>query len=165
MNSGSAAKTVDLATIALGGSILRKLFELQHRFPLLRQPGARLAAAICFAIESLGDGGGTSHLAKGQNFHLKIASFAFYLQQIADTDFARRLGGLAIGFYAAEVAGVGGDRSRFEESGSPEPLVYSNAHRTSLFDPQTDSIANGRSSATSHRTPATEPPYRTLAGV
>jgi hypothetical protein len=71
----------------------------------------------------LGDGGGGSLLAQGEDFDGEVAAFVFDLERVADVDFAGWFSGLAVGEDALEITGFGGLLAGFEEAGGPEPLV------------------------------------------
>ena len=84
---------------------------------------ASLFAFFSFAIEGLGDGGGAALLAEGEDLDVELAAFVFDVQQITDADLTSRLGGLAVGEDALELAGFGGLLASLEEASGPEPLV------------------------------------------
>ena len=84
---------------------------------------AALPACVGFAVEGLRLGGGAAGVAQGEDFDLKRAAFSLDLEHVAHTHGAGRLGALAIGLNAAELAGAGGKVARFEEAGGPKPFV------------------------------------------
>jgi hypothetical protein len=101
--------------------------ELRHGFSLFRQFEAQLAACIGFAVESLGGCRRATYFAEGEEFYLEITRVASDLEEVAEMDFAGRLGRLSVRFDSAEITGSGGDGASLEESGGPEPLVHSHA--------------------------------------
>ena len=121
--SGSSAELEDSAAIAFGGADGGELYELAHGFALGGDFLAELAAGVGFAVESLSDGCGAAHVAEGKDFDFKVSAIVGHAQHIADADFPRSLGGLAVGSNPAEFTGAGGEGSRLEESGRPEPFV------------------------------------------
>ena len=91
-----------------------------------------------------------AHLAKQQHVDLKFAAFVFDLQTVARMDLARRLDNLPVGLNPAELARPPRHRTRFKESGRPQPFVDPHARHqpilVPLFDCALASIA-GRGSA------------------
>lgn len=103
-----AAETVDEAAVAFGGSAFGQIFELLQGFPLLRQFVSRRLAGLGFAVESLGDGGGSADFTQEHNFDLKITTVISDLQHVSGVHGAGRLRKLAIRVNPAKIAGAGG---------------------------------------------------------
>ena len=131
--SDSASKPVDFTAIAFRWLALPQRFEMRHRFALFRQLEPQLPARVGLAVERLRNRRRAAHLAENQDFHLKIAAIVLHLQQVADADLARRFGCLSVGFNPAELTCPGSKRARLEESGRPQPLVYSHAGHDSIL--------------------------------
>lgn len=122
-----ASELVDFATVALGWSALRRWAEDHSSLTLLSQLGPQFAAGFGFAVQRLGYGSGAAHLAKKKDFHFEITAFGPDLQEIANVDFACRLGRLMVGLNPAEIAGSCSQAPRFEKSRGPQPFVHANA--------------------------------------
>src|SRR5260370_20845890 len=100
---------------------------MRHGFPFFCQLQAQLPACLRLTVERLRNRRRAAHLTEGQNLHLKVAAVVLHFQKVADADVARRLGWLSVGFDPAEFAFPRGERARLEESGVPQPLLYSYA--------------------------------------
>jgi hypothetical protein len=109
--------------VSLGWPACGQLFELSHGFALGCHFLAEFAAGIGFVVESLRDRRRTARVAELQDFHLEDSAVVGDSQHVPDADFARRLGGLAVGLNPAELAGLCGEGACLEESGGPEPFV------------------------------------------
>src|SRR5579883_3146436 len=105
----SAAKPVDLAAVAFGRPALAGIFDPRRVPSLLGNFLALLAALFGFAIQGLGDRRRPADFAKAEHLDLEDAGGIFDAQQLADTDLAGGLAGLAVGLDAAEFAGARGN--------------------------------------------------------
>ena len=94
---------------------------------------ASLFAFVGFAVEGLGDGGRAALLAEGEDLDVELAAFVFDVQQIADANLTRRLGGLAVREDPLELAGFGGLLASLEEASGPEPLVNAGSGHAFYF--------------------------------
>ncbi len=119
----SAAELDDAAAVALGGTALGQGRELLHGLAFGGCFGARSNAGFTFAIEGLRHRRRTAHLAQSENFYLKISALVLHFKMVTDMNLAGGLGFVAIGEDAAQVTGLGGQSTRFEEARCPEPFV------------------------------------------
>jgi hypothetical protein len=142
--SDSSAKASEFAAIALGGFALTQRLEVRHGLSFFGQFAPQLAAGLGLTVEGLGHGGRPAHLAEKQDFHLKVAAFVRHLKQIADPDLAGRLGSLSVGLNPADVAGLGRQRTSFEETGSPKPFVHPDARHHPILFSYAQEMASGR---------------------
>jgi hypothetical protein len=124
---------MDLSAVAFGGFGGGQLTGGHHCLALFRQFEAQFAAFIRFAIECLGNRSGTPHVADGHNFDKIVTAVVPDLQTVALMNLASRFRVLPIRLDAAKIAGMGCEGARFEESGSPKPLVDSNAGHAFLM--------------------------------
>jgi hypothetical protein len=125
--SASSAELDDSAAVAFGRASCGQLFELAHSFALGCNFLAEFAAGVGLAVEGLGDGSGAAHFAEEENFDFEVTALVGDTQHVADADFARGFGSLAVGFDPAEFTGMCGKRACLEKSCRPQPLV--DAHR------------------------------------
>jgi hypothetical protein len=123
LRSGSAAELDDSAAIALGWPGQGQLFELSHGFALGGDFLAQFTASVGFAVEGLSNRGWTACIAEEEHFDFEVAAVVGHPQHVADTDFAGRFGGLAVGLNPAELTGAPSEGSGLKESGGPEPFV------------------------------------------
>ena len=104
-----------------------------EKFALFGGFAARFLAGFGFAVEGLGDGCGPALLAEGEDLDVELAAFVFDVQQIADANLTRRLGGLAVREDPLELAGFGGLLASLEEASGPEPLVNAGSGHAFYF--------------------------------
>lgn len=114
-----------MAAVALGGAAFG--FDGRVGAALFDQFETSFAAGLDFAVELLGDGSGAANFAQGENFDFEFAAVIFDAEEIAGTDVARGLGGLALEVDAAELAGSGGQGAGFEKAGGPQPFIHAEA--------------------------------------
>ena len=84
---------------------------------------------VGFAVEGLGDGGWAADLADAEDFDFKITGLDADGEAVANAYVAGRLGGVAVGGDAAQVAGLDGERPGFEKARGPEPFIHANRVR------------------------------------
>ena len=115
-----ATEAVDEAAVAFGGAFgWSGEVEWAKKLALLDGLAAKLFAGFGFAVEGLGDGGGTALLAESEDFDLELAAFVFDVEHVAEADLAGGFGGLVIREDAVHVAGFGGLLAGLEEAGGP----------------------------------------------
>jgi len=102
----TAAELDDAAAVALGRTAFWQGRELLHGFAFSGFAPALFLAGIGFAVEGLGNGGGTTDIAQLQDFDMKFAAFVADAEHVANADIAGRLGFDLIGMDAAEIAGL-----------------------------------------------------------
>jgi hypothetical protein len=122
--SGASAELDDAAAIALGGAAFREWGELLHGFSFGGFALTAFLALVGLAVEGLRYGGRAADVGDGQNFDVEFRGFVLDAEHVVEVDFARGLGFNFVGADAAQIAGLGCEGSRFEETSSPEPLVY-----------------------------------------
>ena len=98
----------DATAVAFGGAAFGKGSVLLHGFSLGGFALSLFLACFGFAIEVLGNGGGTADFTEVQDFDVKFAALVFDAKHVAYTDIARGLGFDFVGVNAAEIAGLGG---------------------------------------------------------
>ena len=86
---------------------------------------ALFLALFGFAVEGLCDRCWAADFTEQQDFQVKVSAFVGDSQHVSNSDGARGFEGLSGGLNSAEIAGFGGERSRLEEAGGPQPLVDS----------------------------------------
>jgi hypothetical protein len=129
-----ASEAVDQATVAFGRAFgWRGEVQWAEEFALFGSLAAGLFAGFSFAVESLGDGGGASLLAEGEDLDFELAALVFDMQLVADADLAGWLCWLVVRGDAAHVAGLGGLFAGLEEAGGPEPFVDAGASHAFIF--------------------------------
>jgi hypothetical protein len=116
-------ETVDFTAVAFGWAAWPCRLEMRPGFASFSQFFTNLAARFGLPVEGSGDWRGAAHFAESQNFHFKLAAVVLDFQEIAHSNFTRRLGWLTIEFNPAEFTGSSSQRACLEESGSPEPFV------------------------------------------
>ena len=126
------AKLVDLAAVAFGGAAVAESVRAKG-FALFRDLGTLEFALVGLPIEGLGDSGGAAHVTEQQHFDLKFAAFVLDAEAVANLYLMRWFRRLSIRFDASEVTGFDGEGARLEESGRPQPLIYSYAGHSSIF--------------------------------
>ena len=97
----SSAELDDVAAVAFGRASGGQLFKLLEGFALGGDFLAEFAAGFGFAVESLRDGGWAADFTEQQDFDLEIAAVVGDAQHVSYANFARGLGGLAVGVNAA----------------------------------------------------------------
>jgi hypothetical protein len=122
-DSLAGAELDDAAAVAFGGAAFGQGSVLLHGFSLGGFALALFLARFCFAIEGLGNGGGTADFTEVKDFDVKFAALVSDAEHVAYTDIARGLGFDLVGADAAEIAGLGGESARLEEARSPKPPV------------------------------------------
>jgi hypothetical protein len=138
--SAFAAEAVDEAPVAFVGAFAGSSCGPGHgaeEFALLDGFAAEFFALFGFAVEGLGDGGGSALLAEGEDFDVEFAAFVFDVERVADVDLAGGLGGVVVREDAVELAGFGGLLAGLEEAGGPEPFVDAGSGHVSIFDETT----------------------------
>lgn len=118
-----AAEAGSLLAVAFGGAAVGKDAELDFELALLGELETGGAAFGGLAVEGLRDGGGTAGGGEEEDFDVEVAGVGADVEKVAGADVAGGFGAMAVGFDAAEIAGVGGEGAGFEEAGGPEPFV------------------------------------------
>ena len=104
----SAAEVIQFAAVAFRGFSLGEEADGEEGLALFGAFQASFLALLSFAVEGLGDGGGSTQFAEGQDFDVKVTGFGFDVQGICDPYFARGFGGDIVRLNASEVAGFRG---------------------------------------------------------
>lgn len=134
-DSDSSPKLDDMATVAFRWPACRELFELTHGLAFSRDFQALLFALFGLAVEGLGDRCRATDFAEQQDFHVKFATLVRDSQHVSNPDGARGLEGLAGGLDPAQIAGFGGEGTRLEKAGGPQPFVDSYGGAQIIFLP------------------------------
>ena len=74
------------------------------------------------------NGGRGADVTEREHFDFEVAGVVSDLEHVANANLARRLGLLAVGLDAAEIAGAGSEGPSFKEAGSPEEFVEAEGH-------------------------------------
>ena len=125
--SPSAAELDDPPAVPFGGAPGRQDFELPRGFALGRGSLARLTAGLGLPVKRLRHRGRTADLTHTRYLHFELAAVVADAQRIADSDLAGRFGDLAVGENPPQFAGFLGQGPGLEETGCPEPGIYSYA--------------------------------------
>lgn len=136
-----AAEAVDEAAVALGRPGGGSRLEVKARFALLGDEAAGFAALLGFTVEAVRDGSGTADFTEGEDFDFEVPALVFDGEEVADANLAGGAGRLVVRLDAIQIAGLGGERARFEEARGPEPFV--DAHEDSV-NPASDQTARSK---------------------
>ena len=119
----ASAKLVEVAAIALGWTPGRSLLKPRHALARLVFLLASGDACLGFAIQRLRHSRRTSHIAQRQHIHNEGAAVVCYRYCITNFYVTRRLRLLLAQLHAAKIARLHCERTRLEETRSPQPLI------------------------------------------